>query len=80
MASPRATAGLPLHWLGMLPFSLFVVLFLILPTMYIVVGAFRTAGRQFTFRTSSTCTAVDHRNAYWISIRISFCLGAAWLR
>jgi hypothetical protein len=34
-------AALPVEWLGILPFALFALLFLILPTMKIVVGAFR---------------------------------------
>jgi putative spermidine/putrescine transport system permease protein len=46
----RASAPmrLPLHWLGVLPFAAFAVLFLILPTMNIVIGAFQTADGQFT--------------------------------
>ncbi|RYH11943.1 MAG: acriflavin resistance protein, partial [Alphaproteobacteria bacterium] len=42
-ASPTsAPRRLPLHWLGVLPFAAFVLLFLILPTFKIVLGAFQT--------------------------------------
>ncbi len=33
---------LPTHWLGVAPFFLFALLFLILPTFKIVLGAFQT--------------------------------------
>jgi ABC-type sugar transport system permease subunit len=40
----------PLRWLGVAPFFLFVTLFLILPTLYIVVGAFRGRRRRLHLR------------------------------
>jgi putative spermidine/putrescine transport system permease protein len=50
---PRATAapGAPTSWawLGVAPFVVFAVLFLILPTMHLVVGAFQDADGGFTF-------------------------------
>ena len=61
----------PLRWVGVLPFFLFVGLFLILPTLYIVVGAFRTAQGDFTFDNIIALNSAVVRNAYWVSIKIS---------
>ena len=58
-------------WLGMVPFTLFAVLFLILPTMYIVVGAFRTVEGDVTIRNIVNLFQPSILAAYWISIRIS---------
>ena len=58
-------------WLGMVPFTLFAVLFLILPTMYIVLGAFRTVDGTFTIRNIVNLFQPSILAAYWISIRIS---------
>lgn len=81
-------ARLPLHWLGLVPFLLFVTLFLILPTMQIVVGAFQTPEGAFTFDNVIGLNTTSIRSAYWISIKISlasaalgcligFCIAAA---
>jgi putative spermidine/putrescine transport system permease protein len=69
--APRAGARLPMAWLGMVPFTLFAVLFLILPTMYIVVGAFRTVEGDVTIRNIVNLFQPSILAAYWISIRIS---------
>jgi putative spermidine/putrescine transport system permease protein len=63
---------LPLRWVGILPFFVFVFLFLILPTLYIVVGAFRTPDGSFTFDNILGLNTPSIRNAYWLSIKISF--------
>ncbi len=77
---------LPLHWLGVLPFFVFVMLFLILPTMRIVIGAFRlpmAASRSTILRGLNTEII---RTAYWTSIKISVisallgcAIGSPWL-
>lgn len=64
--------SLPLRWVGVLPFLLFTFLFLILPTLYIVVGAFRTAEGGFTFDNILALNTPAIRNAYWVSIKVSF--------
>jgi putative spermidine/putrescine transport system permease protein len=61
-----------MRWLGVLPFFLFAALFLIFPTMYIVIGAFRTAEGSFTFDNILALNRPGILNAYWLSIRISF--------
>jgi len=63
---------LPTQWLGVAPFFLFSLLFLILPTAYLVVGAFQTREGQFTFQNILDLNTNTIRSAYWISIRISF--------
>jgi putative spermidine/putrescine transport system permease protein len=62
---------LPLRWLGILPFAIFAFFFLILPALYIVVGAFRTPMGGFTFQNIVDLNTASIRNAYWVSIKIS---------
>lgn len=68
---PVARKRLPLHWLGVAPFLIFSLLFLILPTMNIVLGAFRTAEGSFTLQNIADLNTDSIRSAYWISIKIS---------
>ncbi len=63
---------LPLEWLGILPFVIFAVLFLILPTMKIVVGAFQTPDGSFTLQNLIDLNTDSIRSAYWTSIKLSF--------
>jgi putative spermidine/putrescine transport system permease protein len=72
-ASPQARLRrrLPLNWLGIMPFAIFVLLFLILPTMKIVVGAFQTPDGSFTFENIKGLFTSSILGAYWISIKIS---------
>ena len=60
------------QWLGVAPFFLFALLFLILPALTIVVGAFRGADGGFTFENIIGLNTPTIRNAYWVSIRLSF--------
>ena len=62
---------LPLQWLGVLPFALFALLFLILPTTKIVVGAFQGPDGGFTLQNMIELNTSSIRNAYWISIQLS---------
>ncbi|PZQ52410.1 MAG: acriflavin resistance protein [Rhodovulum sulfidophilum] len=59
-------------WLGLMPFALFALLFLILPTMYIVLGAFRTPDGAFTLENIRGLFTPAILSAFWISIRVSF--------
>jgi putative spermidine/putrescine transport system permease protein len=59
-------------WLGIVPFMLFALLFLIIPTLYLVSGAFFTADGQFTFKNFADLFQPTILAAYWISIKISF--------
>lgn len=61
----------PLTWLGLLPFIVFTTLFLLLPTLHIVIGAFQDRSGAFTLQ-----NLLDLRNgtipsSYWISVKIS---------
>ncbi len=71
---PPAKAGrlrLPLQWLGIVPFFVFALMFLILPTLYLVVGAFQNAQGEFTLANIVALFQPSIIAAYWISIRIS---------
>ncbi len=59
------------NWIGLLPFAVFVTLFLILPTMRIVIGAFQTPDGSFTLANVQALNTPSILAAYWISIRIS---------
>ena len=70
-ATTTTRLRLPLHWLGVAPFFLFALMFLILPTMNLVVGAFQNVDGAFTldnFRELNTPSIIS---AYWISIKVS---------
>ncbi len=62
---------LPLSWLGLAPFALFATLFLILPTMKIVVGAFQTPDGALTLDNIRGLNTDSIRSAYWVSIKLS---------
>jgi len=67
----RRRASLPLSWLGVAPFLLFALLFLILPTIQIVLGAFRTPDGSFTLANLQGLAAPNIVNATWISMKLS---------
>jgi len=67
----RARRTLPLNWLGVLPFAIFVTLFLIMPTMKIVIGAFQTPDGTLTLDNIRGLFTPSIMAAYWISIKIS---------
>jgi putative spermidine/putrescine transport system permease protein len=60
------------RWLGVAPFFLFALMFLILPAITIVLGAFRGPDGGFTFDNIAGLNTPTIRNAYWVSIRVSF--------
>lgn len=59
------------NWLGLVPFALFALLFLVLPTMKIVIGAFQTPEGGFTLANLAALNTDSIRSAYWISIQLS---------
>ncbi len=61
----------PLTWLGLLPFMIFVTLFLILPTVHIVVGAFQDRTGAFTLQNIRDLNTGTIPSSYWISVKIS---------
>ncbi|KAB2876292.1 MAG: ABC transporter permease subunit [Bauldia sp.] len=58
-------------WLGVLPFFVFTFMFLILPTLDLVVGAFRTPDGAFTLDNIRRLNQPTILSAYWISIQVS---------
>ncbi|MCB8828708.1 acriflavin resistance protein, partial [Escherichia coli] len=60
-----------LDWLGVMPFFLFAVMFLVLPTIYLVAGAFQDAQGNLTFANLVNLFQPSIMDAYWISIKIS---------
>ena len=68
---PRMPPRTSWAWLGVVPFFLFALMFLILPTAYLVVGAFQDAEGHFTLRNIANLFQPTILNAYWISIKIS---------
>lgn len=59
-------------WLGVSPFFIFAILFLILPTLFLIIGAFQDADGHFTLANLAELVIDPSiRSAYWISIKIS---------
>lgn len=72
----RTARRLPTNWIGLVPFLLFALLFLILPTMNIVLGAFQTPEGGFTFENIRGLNTPQIRAAYIISLKISLASAA----
>ncbi len=60
-----------LNWIGIVPFLLFALLFLILPTLNIVIGAFLDVDGRPTFGNIVKLFTPSIRDAFWISIELS---------
>jgi putative spermidine/putrescine transport system permease protein len=60
-----------INWLGVAPFFLFALAFLILPSTTLFIGSFQNSHGQFTFKNILDLSQPTIRNAYWLSIRIS---------
>lgn len=59
-------------WLGVTPFFLFAILFLVLPSLRLVIGSFTNSDGQFTFaNVFQLFKEKSILDAYWLSIRIS---------
>lgn len=72
----KQSRRLPLHWLGLLPFLIFAVLFLILPTLKIVMGAFQTPDGGFTLQNIADLNTESIRASYVTSIQLSLIAAA----
>ena len=76
--TPRAPMSAA--WLGVVPFFSFAALFLLLPTAYLVAGAFQDSGGNFTLANLAGLWEPGIRSAYLVSVEISAAsavLGAA---
>jgi putative spermidine/putrescine transport system permease protein len=58
-------------WLGIVPFMIFAVMFLIAPAAILVVGAFQDQTGAFTFENIVNLFQPSIMSAYWISIQVS---------
>ena len=70
MARIRPDQGF-LVWLGVAPFLIFAMMFLILPTGYLLVGAFQDPDGNFTLANIGDLFQPSILSAYWISIEVS---------
>lgn len=68
----RQFAGLRIgDFLGVVPFLIFSVMFLIVPTLYLVGSAFVGPGGEFTFQNILGLGTPQILSSFWISIRVS---------
>lgn len=58
-------------WLGVVPFFVFAIAFLLLPAITLVVGSFQDAEGRFTLANIRDLSQPFVLNAYWLSIQIS---------
>ncbi len=63
-------------WVGIVPFALFALLFLILPTINIVIGAFRAPGGGFTLNNIAGLFTPTIIKPFWLSIKLSLITAA----
>ncbi|PIL20805.1 acriflavin resistance protein [Puniceibacterium antarcticum] len=63
-------------WLGLLPFLLFALMFLILPVLYLVNGAFQTPDGSYSLETMLSLSAPEIAGSYGLSIKLSFASAA----
>jgi putative spermidine/putrescine transport system permease protein len=81
LAAPARRRGrVSFAWVGVLPFVVFALLFLILPTLDLIVGAFRTPDGEFTLDNIRKLNHPQIISAYTISLQVSVAsalLGAA---
>ncbi|MDP9836887.1 putative spermidine/putrescine transport system permease protein [Neorhizobium huautlense] len=70
-SSPLIDRRTIIDWLGIAPFMIFALMFLIAPTLYLVSGAFFNAEGHFTFENIAGLFTPTIMSAYWISIKVS---------
>ena len=59
------------NWLGVVPFFLFAFFFIVLPSVTLLVGAFKNNDGKFTFQNFVSLVDPSILNAYWVTIKIS---------
>ncbi len=62
---------LPTQWIGVAPFFVFAGMFLILPTLYLMLGAFQNDAGAYTLENIWALAQPSIVAAYWISIKVS---------
>ena len=69
--APPAPRGLSWAWLGVLPFFIFAIAFLLLPALSLFTGSFQDSQGQFTLDNIAGLSQPFILDAYWLSIRVS---------
>ena len=59
-------------WIGVAPFFIFALLFLILPTAFLFIGSFQDPDGNFTLQNLANLFEPLLLKAYWTSIKVSF--------
>lgn len=67
----NALSGLGWAWLGLAPFLLFTLLFLIIPVLYLINGALQTPDGQYSLETLLSLRDPQFMSSYWLTIRLS---------
>jgi len=70
-ATPMINRDRIVDWLGIAPFMIFAAMFLIIPTLYLVAGAFLTPEGDLTLKNIVDLFTPSILSAYWISIKVS---------
>ena len=70
-APPRRSEANLLKWFGVIPFALFALLFLILPTIRIVIASFQTPEGHFTLGNIAGLAAPNIMDATMLSLKLS---------
>ncbi|MGO4910529.1 ABC transporter permease [Pseudorhodobacter sp. W20_MBD10_FR17] len=70
-SAPRRLSALNWSWLGLVPFLLFVLMFLIAPVFYLINGAFQTPDGKYSLDTLLALSAPEIVSSYSLSIRLS---------
>lgn len=71
LAPPLQKRNISFAWLGLVPFFLFVVAFLIVPSSSLFVGSFQDREGQFTFNNIRDLSQQKILNSYILSIQVS---------
>jgi len=58
-------------WVGVLPFFLFALFFMVLPSLSLFIGSFQDKAGNFTLQNLADLFTPSILSAYWVSIRIS---------
>jgi len=58
-------------WVGVAPFFIFALMFLILPTVFLMAGSFQDAAGHFTLANIGRLFQPSIISAYWISLQVS---------
>jgi putative spermidine/putrescine transport system permease protein len=69
--APVRAARISWAWVGVVPFFLFALMFLVLPSAYLVLGAFQTPEGHFTLANIAGLASPTILKAYWTSIQLS---------